>query len=297
MSLIESALEKLRTPRTVGAAVTGAQRAATPATPPPPRAAALAAPPSVHHVLKRIVIDVQHLRSAGYLPAEGLERRFADHYRQIKRPLIERALTGEPCMRLILVSSALPGDGKTFTSLNLALSMARERDVSVLLVDADAPRARVSDVLGIRGERGLLDALRDESLDVESLIIETDVRGLEILPAGKFVENATELFASARMDQIAARISARNAKRLIVFDSAPLLASSEARALLRVPGQVVLVVHMDVTPQRAVLDAVSHVDKNKLQGLILNHTPFKARAGYYGYGGYGQDEERSIDAE
>ncbi len=82
-----------------------------------------------------------------------------------------------------------------------------------------------------------------------------------------------------------------------MFDSAPLLASSEARALLRVPGQVVLVVRMDVTPQRAVLDAVSHVDKKKLQGLILNHTPYKARAGYYGYGGYGQDEERSNDAE
>ncbi len=146
----------------------------------------------------------QALRNAGYLPAEGLERRFADHYRQIKRPLIERALAGEPGMRLILVSSALPGDGKTFTSLNLALSMARERDVSVLLVDADAPRAHISEVLGIRGERGLLDALSDESLDVESLIVETDVRGLEILPAGKFVENATELFASARMDQIAA---------------------------------------------------------------------------------------------
>ncbi len=298
MSLIESALEKLRTPRAVGAAATGTQRPATPTLAgSPAKALAPATPPPVTHVLKRIAIDAQQLRSAGYLPAEGLERRFADHYRQIKRPLVERALTGEPSMRLILVSSALPGDGKTFTSLNLALSMARERDVSVLLVDADAPRARVSEVLGIRGERGLLDALRDESLDVESLIVETDVRGLEILPAGKFVENATELFASARMDQIAARISARNAKRLIVFDSAPLLASSEARALLRVPGQVVLVVHLDVTPQRAVLEAAAYVDKKKLQGLILNHTPFRARAGYYGYGGYGQGGDHPSDAE
>lgn len=290
MSLIESALEKLRrvaepaplpsvvNPRPV-VAVTAAS----------PKEEALVAPPSIRHVLKRISLDTKRLRNAGYLPDEGLERRFADHYRQIKRPLIERALAGDVSMRQILISSALPGDGKTFTSLNLALSMARERDVSVLLVDADAPRAHISEVLGVRGERGLLDALSDESLDVESLIIETDVRGFEILPAGQFVENATELFASARMDQIAARISARNAKRLIVFDSAPLLASSEARALLRVPGQVVLVVRIDVTPQRAVLDAAAHVDKRKLQGLILNHTPFKPGAGYYGYGDYGEN--------
>ena len=100
--------------------------------------------------------------------------------------------------------------------------------------------------LAIRGEPGLLDALRDESLEVESLIEHTDIRGLEILPAGRFVENATELLASARMAQIAARIGARNPRRLVVFDSAPLLVSSEARVLLRIPGQVVLVVRAGV---------------------------------------------------
>ncbi|HSY04940.1 MAG TPA: AAA family ATPase, partial [Steroidobacteraceae bacterium] len=214
------------------------------------------------------------MRGTGYLPEEGLERRFADHFRQIKRPLIDKALAGPAEMRLILVSSALPGDGKTFTSINLALSMARERDISVLLVDADAPRARVSEVLGIRGERGLIDALVDESVDVESLIVQTDVRGLEILPAGKFVEGAPELIASTRMDQVAARLGARNARQLIVFDSAPLLVSSEARAMLRVPGQVVLVVRVGVTPRQAAIEAASHVDKRKLQGLILNQVAF-----------------------
>ncbi len=190
-------------------------------------------------------------------------------------------------MGLILVTSALPGDGKTFTSINLALSMARERDVSVLLIDADAPRANISRVLGIRKEPGLLDALMDESVDVESLIMRTDIRGLDVLPAGSSVENATELLASARMSQIAERIGSRHPMRLVVFDSAPLLVSSEARVLTRIPGQIVLVVRAGATPQRAVQEAVGHLDKQKLRGLIVNGAPMRQGGDYYGYSEYG----------
>ncbi len=225
----------------------------------------------------------------GYLPETGLERRFADHYRQVKRPLIEKALNGTPEMRILLITSAMPGDGKTFTSVNLALSMARERDVSVLLVDADGPRARVSEIFGLKGEPGLLDALADESTDVESLIVRTDVRGLEILPAGRFIENATELLASSRMTSIASRLVTRNSKRLIVLDSAPLVVSSEARALTRIPGQIVLVVRAGVTPQRGVIDAVGHLDRQKLQGLVINQARVTPSDGNYGY--YGEPEE------
>jgi len=294
MSLIESALQKLRrTGETEAEAgvVTASNVVAAPAPAKDSAAALTQVPEPVSS--KRIGVNFNALRAAGYLPEEGLERRFADHYRQIKRPLIEKALSGSAEMRLIMISSALPGDGKSFTSISLALSMARERDVSVLLVDADAPRAHVSQIFGVRGEPGLLDALTDESLEVESLIVHTDVRGFEILPAGKLAENATELFASARMKQIATRLSTRSPRRLIVFDSAPLLVSTEARALTRIPGQVVIVVRAGVTPQQAMLDAVGHVDKSKLQGLILNHTPFRGGAGYYGYGTYGEDNSAS----
>ena len=296
MSLIESALAKLRraadaeprqppvrVPRVIGVA------------PPAPKALPLvvAPEPEDERARLRIAIDETALRRGGYLPQEGLERRFADHYRRIKRPLIEKALSGGADARLILVSSALPGDGKTFTSINLALSMARERDVSVLLVDADAPKARVSEVFGLRREPGLVDALADESVDVESLIVGTNVRGLAILPAGKFVESSTELLASARMEQIATRIAARNPQRLVLFDSAPLLVSSEARVLLRIAGQVALVVRVSTTPRQAALDAAAHVDKTKLRGLILNHVPFRQGSAYYGYTGYGQGDDET----
>lgn len=277
MSLIESALAKLR--RTA---------------PDAPQTATIAplSPPPREYTLKRINVDSQALRRAGYLPDEDLKRRFADHFRQIKRPLIDKALAGGAPMRLIVVSSALPGDGKTFTSINLALSVARERDLSVLLVDADAPRARISQVFDIRGDRGLLDALADETLDVESLVVETDMRGFEILPAGTFIEGAPELIASARMEQIAARLAARNARQLILFDSPPLLISSEARALVRIPGQVVLVMHQGVTPLHAALDALAYVDRAKLQGVILNQADVGPGARYYdGYYDHGYADE------
>jgi protein-tyrosine kinase len=288
VSLIESALEKLRRVGEPGhdKSLAVARAANAPAS--APKAAPVVVPPAREYIHRRIAIDTKALRSAGYLPDVGLERRFADHYRQIKRPLIDKAFSGGAEMRLIVISSALPGDGKTFTTINLALSMARERDVSVLLVDADAPKARTSEVLGLRRERGLLDALVDESLDVESLIVQTDVRGLELLPAGKLIESAPELIASARMDQIAARLSARNPRQIILFDSAPLLVSSEARTLLRVPGQVVLVVRVGVTPRQAAIDALAHIDKKKLQGLILNQATFSKVGGYYGYPTYGE---------
>jgi len=295
VSLIESALQKLRRVGDPGAqGSVPAPRPLTTGT--APKAAPVILPPARDYIHKRIALDPTGLRKAGYLPREGLERRFADHYRQIKRPLIDKALAGGAEMRLIVVTSALPGDGKTFTSLNLALSMARERDVSVLLVDADAPRERISEVLGVRGERGLLDALVDKSLDVESLVVQTDIRGFEVLPAGRRVETAPELIASSRMDEITARLVARHPRQLIVLDSPPLLVSSETRVLSRVAGQVVLVVRVGVTPRQAVIDAAAQINKKKLQGLILNQAAYSKLGGYYSYPTYGEGGDETHDA-
>jgi protein-tyrosine kinase len=292
VSIIETALAKLRRPDAPGAAASVLTPRPAVAAAIAPQAPAAAIPPKPAYRLRHIATDLSALRTAGYLPEAGLERRFADHFRQIKRPLVDKALAGGADMRLILVSSALPGDGKTFTSINLALSIARERDVSVLLVDADAPKRRVSEIFGLRDERGLLDALGDSSVHVESLIVETDIPRLQVLPAGKFIESAPELFASARMDEIVARISECDPPRIAIFDSAPLLVSNEGRALLRIPGQVVLVVRSGVTPRQAIVDAAGLVDRKKLQGLILNQTVFKKGGGYDYYDHPGYEEEK-----
>jgi exopolysaccharide/PEP-CTERM locus tyrosine autokinase len=279
MSIIESALDKVRrtpvAPADASAALQPVPDAQAPAT----------------FAQRRIAIDFNLLRAQGELPEAGLERRFADYYREIKRPLVQAMLAGDarPESRLALVTSALPGEGKTFTALNLAFSVARERDVSVLLVDADVPKGHLSRTFGLQGEFGLLDALTDESIDIDSLIIGTDVKGFEILPAGRPVEGAAELLASARMGQLAARL-ARHPRRLVLFDSAPLLASSEARALKQLPGRTLLVTRAGRTSRQALLDAIALIDKTKLHGLVLNDAHASNGDDYYthyGYSGYG----------
>lgn len=285
MSLIENVFDKLRR--------AGAQ-------PPPPLSrtgaqvlSVLEQPAEPEYPHRQITIDLEHVRGAGYLPEKENERLMADYYRHIKRPLIENALASieTPDMRLILVTSPLPGDGKTFTSINLALSMARERDTSVLLIDADLPKAHISRAFGLQGERGLVDALLDETVDLESLILRTNVRGLDLLPAGKWTDGVTELITSARMIELTRRLTARNPRRLVLLDSSPILVSIEARALVQIPGQVVVVVRSGKTPRQAVMDAISHVDKKKLQGFILNDARAATGNGYYNYSYYGSAED------
>lgn len=282
MSIIENALDKAR--RTTAATPLGGGAAVL--DPPTDTGARVAVTAQ-----RRIAIDFNLLRAQGELPEVGLERRFADYYREIKRPLVQAMLAGDAHAdsRVVIVTSALPGEGKSFTALNLALSVARERDVSVVLVDADAPKGHLSRTFGLQGAPGLLDALADESIDIDSLVVGTDIKGLEILPAGKAMEGSAELMASARMGQITMRL-ARHPRRLVLLDSAPLLASSEARALKQLPGKVLMVTRANRTPRQALLDAIALIDKTKLHGLVLNDSHAGSSDGYYthyGYAGYG----------
>jgi protein-tyrosine kinase len=239
---------------------------------------------------KRLNIDTNALRAGGYLPEKEKDRQFADEYRRIKSTLIEKALSddksaGEP--RVIMVASAVPGDGKTFTSINLAFSMALERDMSVLLIDSDVTKQHITEIFGLRGQKGLLDALTDESLDPETLIVPTNVRGFSILPAGKRVEGTAELLNSNRMRKNLASLCARNARRILLLDSPPLLITSEGRALAKIAGQVVLVVRAGETPRHAVQAAIGMFDERQAGGLILNQGKVGLTDGYYGYAAYG----------
>jgi exopolysaccharide/PEP-CTERM locus tyrosine autokinase len=240
---------------------------------------------------KTLVVDHAALRGMGLLPPDGHERRTSSEYRHIKRPLLASAFgKGVPAIpkgRLIMLASALPGEGKTFTSVNLAMSMALEKDITVVLADADVAKPHISRAFGVAEEPGLLDVLRDESRDIESAIIPTSVRGLSILPAGRQMETATELLASERMEAVLARLHARDDKRIILFDSPPLLLTSESRVLAGVVGQVVIVVRAETTLRQAVYDALESVGQGKEIRLVLNQSESKAADLYYGYGEYG----------
>jgi protein-tyrosine kinase len=296
MGVIENAIEKLRrSGAVVGAGFDGATRSSQPAA---LRSWGSVAGEPLSVPTREITLDRPRLRAAGYLAEPGCESLFADYYREIKRPVIRRALAAQaPAnQRLILVTSALPGEGKTFTTLNLALSMARERDISMLLIDADFPKSHMSRALGVHEEPGLLDAVADGTLDVESLVMRTNVKGLDFLPGGRSSAGATELVSSARMAEIAARLIARNPRRLVLFDSAPLLVASEARALIQIPGQIILVARAGRTPQHALQEAIAHIDNKKLHGLVLNDAYHTKQNSHYGYSGYGDRGEEVSDA-
>jgi exopolysaccharide/PEP-CTERM locus tyrosine autokinase len=239
-----------------------------------------------------ITINQEGLRAAGLLPPPHQERQIANQYRQIKRPLVENAVGhGKAAVangQFIMVASAMPGEGKTFTSINLAFSMAREKDVRVLLVDADVVKPQISRMFGIAEERGLLNALADPGVDIERLILSTDVPNLAVLPAGTGgSEQATELLASARMTALMHEAARRDPSRIILLDSPPLLLTTESRALARIAGQIVIVVRADSTPQDVVLDAVSYLPENANTSLILNQSVLRGESGYYYYYGYG----------
>src|SRR5579863_6443843 len=153
-----------------------------------------------------VAIDQDGLRAAGMLPPVHQEHELLQQYRRIKRPLINSALgRGGATLahgNLILTTSAVPGEGKTFMSLNLAFSMRLEEDITVLLVDGDVVNPRISQILGAENEPGLLDVVKDPTLSASNLILPTDVPGLSFLPAGRQDPNATELLASARMFEV-----------------------------------------------------------------------------------------------
>jgi protein-tyrosine kinase len=284
MSLVEQAIARMKSQ--AGAAKRKVDTAAKPVVPLP-----IADPPAdVGRVVKRMTLDTVTLRAGGYLPEEAKDRQFTEHFRRIKRPLVDKALSGDLAAgdpRVIMVTSALPGDGKTFTSINLALSMALERDISVLLMDCDVAKRHVSDIVGLRDEDGLLDALMNESTDIESLVVQTNVRGLSILPAGKRSEATAELLSSNRMRQIVASLFARNPRRILLLDSPPLLITNEGRTLVKIAGQVVLVVRAGYTARHAVQDAVGLFDPQQAGGIILNQVAVAGSESYYGYGSYG----------
>jgi protein-tyrosine kinase len=313
MSLVERALKKIQESRAQVPPAHASQASLNPVPMSAPRsvptpqptvtyaAAPISAVPTLEPARPtRVVhIDRDALRHAELLPPLSQERQLAGEYRQIKRPLISNALgrgvAKVPSGHRIMIASAMPGDGKTFTSINLALSFALEKDLSVVLVDADVAKAHLSRTFGVHNELGLMDLLRDENLDVESLILPTDVPGLSILPAGKGIETANEWLASARMEQIANQITVRYPNRIVLFDSPPLLITTEAMTLSAVVGQIVMVVRAGVTPQSAVLDAIELLGEGKSIGLVLNQTDEQVRPGYY-YQYYGhKDGDRSGD--
>jgi receptor protein-tyrosine kinase len=237
-----------------------------------------------------IRIDPVRLRALGLMPPEDAAVRMADEYRRIKRPLLAGAF-GKGAARLphgnlIMVGSSVPGEGKTFTSLNLALSIVQELDHTVLLVDADVAKPHISRVLELDDKPGLIDVLLDETLDLHDVLVGTDIEGLRVLPAGPVHRQSTELLASERMASLVAEMSERYPDRVLVFDTPPLLATTEAHVMAGLMGQVLLVVRAGMTPQQAVLQSLETLGPRAGVNVVLNQVRGAWSDDYYGYYGY-----------
>jgi exopolysaccharide/PEP-CTERM locus tyrosine autokinase len=286
MSVVEKAIRKLQKQREQSAEesriAAASQTAEAPQAGEPTPSRAAAAPAGA------VILDRATLRSAGLMPPEEELDIIARQYRKIKHPLVARAMgrgvPREPKGYLIMIASAMSGEGKSFTAMNLALSLSLEKDVTVLLVDADAPKPHLTRVMGLATAPGLLDVLRDPQLDVESLIHATNVRSLSFLPLGVCGDDATELLSSARMERAAALLGQRDSHRIVVFDSPPLLQTTESPALAHVAGQIVVVVRADSTPQPVLLDALNTLQGHAPVSLVLNQSTQSGTAPYYYYG-------------
>jgi len=292
MSLIELALQRVKADSAKGAADKGAAYA--PAAPggvsqrhePVP-----AAVPAAEVLNPDILITEAFLRENELVAPQSHEHQQRAEYRHIKYGLLrDFAATGS---NLILVTSALQGEGKSFTSFHLASSLASERDYTVLLVDADVIRPSMSRMLGRVDSPGLMNAVADANTNVESLIATTNVRGLSFLSAGPPDERATEHFASVRMGEVMRQLlSVPN--RIVVVDTLPLLLTTEARALTSLGGQTVLVVRAESTPQAAVLEAVELLGEGTNAKVLLNAAVRSKALEYYGLGhGYDYVSNRS----
>ncbi|MGI9305362.1 MAG: XrtA-associated tyrosine autokinase [Gammaproteobacteria bacterium] len=238
-------------------------------------------------------LDLRALARKGIYAEGDLALRAAAEYRQIKRPLLDNALNKGPVRiengNVIMVTSSVPGEGKTFTAINLALSMALEQDSTVLLVDADVTKRDTSNLLNVDNAPGLMDVLLpDSDVALEDVLLRTDNLNLVILPAGQRHSNAAELLASRQMELVVRELAARYPDRIILLDSPPLLAGSEARILNRFVGQVVMVVAAVHTLQQVFHEATAQLDPDKPTGVVLNKSQRFLNSDYY-YGYYGNE--------
>lgn len=257
--------------------------------------AAGAAKPRGARARSFVQIDLVKLQMAGMVTPNADRKRIVEEFRIVKRPILNAAFArGENKIRngnLIMVTSARPGDGKTFSSVNLAMSMASERDINVLLVDADVVNYHrdksVMSMLGVSERRGLLDVLNDPKTDLQDVLLRTNVPNLSLLPAGSVAINPTELLASNRMGQVVEQLAQRYPDRVIIFDTPPVLATSEPSVLAMHVGQVVFVVEAEKTSRKAVEASLSLIRSCQHISLVLNKADYEAgteKFGAYYYG-------------
>jgi len=286
VSLIEQAAKRLAELQRAGASVPGAASRAA------PEVRARTAPPAEPAIVEvekerpRVVVDLARLKALGFATDDARTSTLSQELRVLKRPILRAAAeeaAGAATARRVMITSALPGEGKTFTAINLALSIASEIDINVMLVDGDVAHPSMLDVLGVPSSAGLLDLLTRDELDIDDVLLDTNIAGLTLLPAGTLNAQATELIASDKMASLVAKLTVKFPSRIIVFDSAPLLVTTEARVLATHMGQVVMVVAADSTSRHSVQQALATLERCERVYTMPNKTVASDTVAYHSH--------------
>lgn len=244
------------------------------------------------HYKQRIEVDLDEWTKNGIVISDERERELRDEMRRIKWPVLANAFGDQakdiPRGNIVMVASATSGEGKTFTAINLAMSIAAEKDFDVLLVDGDIAKSHTSELFGLTEFAGVIDYLSGDVPDIMDVVVGTNLPGLSVLPAGRADEHASELIASNRMSNLVTDLGERFPNTVVLFDSSPLLQTNESQVLSRNVGQVLLVVAASQTPQPFVKEAVSLLGSDVVVNAIFNRTKriFGQKyslGGYYGY--------------
>ncbi len=238
-----------------------------------------------------IHLDEATLRAHGVMLNDGRRDPIKEEFRYIKRHLLHNAFShaGELAenANLVMVTSANPNEGKSFTAINLAMSIALEQDRTVLLIDADVVKPSISNFLNIAPRQGLVDYLLGEVEDVGKVIHTTSVPRLNLILAGQQHHLTNELMSSDRMRALVNELGSRYPDRIILFDSPPMLGVSEAHSLARQMGQTVFVVEYGKTPQKDVLESLPLLNPEAAVGFVLNRSKGGIKR-HYAYGYYGK---------
>lgn len=298
MSIIEKALQKQQKeakPSVISQAMDGKNDTTEP-TVKQPRVNVSPTPPN-----NFLTIDTTRLVEIGMVSHtdNNDNSRITNEYRSIKQKIIHNALgptaSHHDNGNLVMISSSRPSEGKTFTAINLALSIASEKDKTVLLVDADVLRPTISKVLDVEEKPGLIDYLLGDVESLSDIIYQTSIPNLRLLPAGSPHYLSNELLASDRMRDLTKELASRYTDRIVLFDCPPLLGVVETITVSKLLGQAMVVVEHGKTKMAEVEKAVSELNKNMAIGFIVNKAMRGAYSQYgYGYGyGYNSNESQS----
>ncbi len=250
---------------------------------------------TVAPLARKIVLDRVHLAQMGIMMPWASTARIVEEYRTVKRNIIASwqssdSETGNYRPRVIMVTSARPREGKTFSSVNLALAFAADENLATVLIDADAMRRDCARVLSIPEEPGFTDLLAGKGA-LSDTLIQTDLQNLLVLPSGPSGAHVPELLHGPGPGALFDEIAKRYPNHVIILDTPPCLASTDPAALAPIAGQIVFVIEAEHTQREEIDAALSLISSCPRISLLLNLIPPGANEHFGSYSYYYQPQK------